>query len=158
MIKPWMVIAGVTLIVAIIGGSIVSPRGVKWFQRLRRPKWLTFEKAIPIIWTTVFVCGAISATLVWRQAPGTQSTWLIMGLYLLLEVVTLSYNPAMLFSRKLRVGTAIGATGFLIGIILALVVLPISGWAAVLLIPYLIWSPIGTYTTWEMARLNPADA
>jgi tryptophan-rich sensory protein len=24
-----------------------------------------------------------------------------------------------------------------------------------LLVPYVIWSPIGTYTTWEMMQLNP---
>ncbi|HEY9813633.1 MAG TPA: TspO protein, partial [Candidatus Sericytochromatia bacterium] len=27
-----------------------------------------------------------------------------------------------------------------------------------LLLPYVIWSPIGTYTTWEMMKLNPNDA
>jgi translocator protein len=27
-------------------------------------------------------------------------------------------------------------------------------WAAVLLIPYLLWSPIGTFTTWQMDKLN----
>ncbi|MEM9949495.1 MAG: TspO protein, partial [Cyanobacteria bacterium P01_D01_bin.36] len=26
--------------------------------------------------------------------------------------------------------------------------------AAVLLIPYLLWSPIGTITTWEMSKIN----
>jgi tryptophan-rich sensory protein len=25
-------------------------------------------------------------------------------------------------------------------------------------VPYLLWSPIGTYTTKEMSRLNPQDA
>ncbi|MDP5339611.1 MAG: TspO protein, partial [Nodularia sp. (in: cyanobacteria)] len=27
-----------------------------------------------------------------------------------------------------------------------------------LLVPYLLWSPIGTYTTWKMISLNPQDA
>ncbi|HBK65220.1 MAG TPA: TspO protein, partial [Cyanobacteria bacterium UBA11166] len=26
-----------------------------------------------------------------------------------------------------------------------------------LLLPYIIWSPIGTYTTWAMIALNPED-
>jgi tryptophan-rich sensory protein len=37
---------------------------------------------------------------------------------------------------------------------LALVVLPQSGPAVLLLIPYLLWSPIGTLVTWQMQRLN----
>jgi tryptophan-rich sensory protein len=80
-----------------------------------------------------------------------------MGFYLLVELVTISYNPAMLRLRSLKVGTIIGGIGAILGIFLALTVLPISGWAAALLLPYVIWSPIGTYTTWEMIRLNPAD-
>ena len=57
MIRSWMVIGGVTLLVA-LGANIITPKDVKWFKRLRRPSWLTFEAAIPIIWTIVFICGA----------------------------------------------------------------------------------------------------
>lgn len=158
MIKSWMVIGGVTLLLGGAGGSIVPPAGIRWFRRLNRPKWLVFEPLIPVIWTIVFVCGAWSAYIVWESDPGSTKTWLLMGFYLLVELVTLSYNTVMLWVRRLRVGTIIGATGFVLAALLALTVLPISGWASLLLVPYLLWSPIGTYTTWEMARLNPLDA
>ncbi|NEQ19010.1 MAG: TspO protein, partial [Microcoleus sp. SIO2G3] len=46
----------------------------------------------------------------------------------------------------------------ILGIVLAISVLPISGWATLLLVPYLLWSPIGTYTTDELKELNPQDA
>ncbi|MEC4819501.1 MAG: tryptophan-rich sensory protein, partial [Scytonema sp. PMC 1069.18] len=84
-------------------------------------------------------------------------TWWLMGLYLLLEIITIAYTPVMFRLRSLKVGTIIGATGFIEAIILAIAVLPVSAWAVVLLIPYLLWSPIGTYTTWEMMHLNPQD-
>jgi translocator protein len=45
-----------------------------------------------------------------------------------------------------------------LGFILSLVVWPVSGWAVVLLLPYLLWSPIGTFVTWQMIRLNPGAA
>ncbi|NEP54504.1 MAG: TspO protein, partial [Moorea sp. SIO3C2] len=57
MIKSWMVIAAVTLLVAFAGNLITRPEGVRWFYRLRRPQWLTFEGAIPLIWITIFICG-----------------------------------------------------------------------------------------------------
>ena len=81
-----------------------------------------------------------------------------MGLYLLLEVVTIAYQPLSLRLRSLKVGTIVGGIGAALGIILALVVLSVSIWASVLLLPYVIWSPIGTYATWELMRLNPEDA
>jgi tryptophan-rich sensory protein len=157
MIKPWMVIGGVAFLVALLA-NFITPGDRKWFNRLQRPRWLTFEGAIPFIWITVFICGAWSAYIVWEKNPGTNSTWFLMGLYLLLEIVTIAYNPVMLRLRSLKIGTILGGLGFVIGVILTLMVLPISGWAALLLLPYLLWSPIGTYTTSVMARLNPQDA
>jgi tryptophan-rich sensory protein len=153
MIKSWMVIGGVTLLVA-LAANFISKRDRQWFKRLRRPSWLTFEATIPVIWTVVFICGAWSAYIVWESTR----SWFLMGFYLLLEIVTIAYTPVMFKLRSLRVGTIIGGIGAILGILLALTVLPIDGWAAFLLLPYIIWSPIGTYTTWAMSRLNPADA
>ena len=157
MIKSWMVIGGVTLLVA-LASNLITSREIKWFKRLQRPKWLVFEPAIPVIWTVVFICGAWSAYIIWEKEPGTLKTWLLMGFYLLVELAIVAYTPVMFRLRSLNIGTLIGGIGAILGLILTLVVLPISGWAAVLLLPYLIWSPIGTYTTWEMSRLNPGDA
>ncbi|MBD2168038.1 TspO/MBR family protein [Calothrix membranacea FACHB-236] len=157
MIKSWMVIGAVAFVVA-LGANLITPSDRKWFQRLQRPRWLTFEAAIPIIWTVIFICGAWSAYIVWEKAPGTNNTWLLMAIYLLLEIVTIAYTPVMFRLRSLKVGTILGSTGFIIGLLLALAVLTTSGWAALLLVPYLLWSPIGTYTTWQMLHLNPQEA
>jgi tryptophan-rich sensory protein len=156
MIKSWMVIGGVAFLVALIGNWI-TPRDLQWFRGLRRPRWLTFEAAIPLIWTTIFICGAWSAYIIWEKDPGTSSTWLMMGLYLLLEIFTIAYTPVMFRLRSLRAGVIIGSTGLIICILLSIAILSVSGWAALLLVPYLLWSPIGTYTTWQMTRLNPQD-
>ena len=157
MIKSWMVIGGVAFLVA-LASSLIRPRDIKWFNRLQRPKWLVFEKAIPVIWTVIFICAAWSAVIVWEKEPGTSATWLRMGLYLLLELVTIAYTPVMCIVRSLKVGTIIGGTGAILSIIVALTIWPISTSAALLLLPYIVWSPIGTYTTWEMMNLNPAEA
>lgn len=155
MIQPWIVIAAVTAIVA-VGGVLFKPRDLKWAIQLRRPKWLTFEPLIPVIWTVIFICGAWSANIVWQQDPGSTKTWLLMSLYLLLEIVTVSYTSVTLRLRSLLVGTILGGSGAVLSIILALAVFPISHLAAGLLVPYIIWSPVGTYTTEEMIQLNPS--
>lgn len=157
MLKSWMVIGGVTLLVT-LGALLLRPRDALWATRLSRPNWLVFEPAIPIIWTVVFVCGTASAVFIWEKDPGSLRTWLLMGFYLLLEIVTVAYIPTTLRLRSLKVGTVLGGAGVILGVLLTLAVWPISGWAALLLLPYLIWSPIGTYTTWEMIHLNPDAA
>lgn len=155
MIPSWMIIGGVTLLVA-IGGVLFKPRDLKWAAQLERPNWLTFEPLIPVIWTIIFTCGAVSAYIVWEKEPGSLKTWLLMGLYLTLELITVSYTTVTLRTRSLTVGTIIGATGGVLSVVLTLTVWQISDSAAVLLLPYVIWSPIGSYTTWEMIRLNPS--
>ncbi len=158
MIKSWMVIAAVTFVLS-LGGGLITPNDIKWFKRLQRPRWLNFfVPIIPLIWTVVFICGAWSAYVVWESDPGSTRTWILMGLYVLLEVVTVAYQPLSLRLRSLKVGTIVGGIGATLGIILALVVLSVSIWASVLLLPYVIWSPIGTYATWELMRLNPESA
>ncbi|NJP08493.1 MAG: TspO/MBR family protein [Leptolyngbyaceae cyanobacterium RU_5_1] len=153
MIKSWMVIGAVTLLVALASNAI-RPRDVKWFRQLRRPKWLTFEALIPVIWMVVFICGAWSAYMVWENNPGNTQTGWLMAFYLLVEVAIVVYSPITLWSHSLKAGTVVGSIGFVLGLLLTLMVVQISGWAALLLMPYLLWSPIGTYTTWEMDKLN----
>jgi tryptophan-rich sensory protein len=157
MISSSIVIGTITLLVA-LGSALIRPRDIPWVSHLERPKWLFFEPAIPFIWTIIFVCGAISAILVWEEDPGSLRTWLLMGLYLFVEIVTTAYIPATLRTRSLAVGTVLGGLGFISGVLLAITVLPISRSAALLLLPYVIWTPIGTYTTRQMIDLNPDAA
>ncbi|MFB2893807.1 TspO/MBR family protein [Aerosakkonemataceae cyanobacterium BLCC-F50] len=157
MIQSWMVIGGITLIVA-LGTILMRPRDTVWGVELLRPQWLVFEPAIPFIWTFIFICGAGSAIQLWEKDPGSLKTWLLLALYLILEVVTVAYIPMTLRLRSLKVGLILGAVGFVLSVSLTLLIWPISGLAAALLVPYLLWSPVGTYTTWEMIQLNPEAA
>ena len=157
MIPSWLIIGAVTVIVALALNRL-SSGDKRWFKHLRRPRWLTFERAIPFIWIFIFICGAWSAYLVWEADPGSSRTWWLMGFYLLVEVAIIAYTPLMCKLRSLKVGTIIGGVGFILGVILTAIVLSISGWAALLLVPYLLWSPVGTYVTWVMSKLNPSEA
>ena len=153
MIKSWLVIGIVAVLVAVGLGRLNTPEGYRWFNRQRRPNWLTFEKLIPVIWTVILICGVWSAYNVWEADP-SNPPWGLMAVYLLLEVSIMLYTPSMFWFRNLRAGTIVGAAGWVIGVTLAILVYPVSSTATVLLIPYLLWSPIGTYVTWVMEGLN----
>ncbi|BCL36677.1 TspO/MBR family protein [Nostoc sp. MS1] len=137
MIPSWMVIGAVAFAVE-FGSFFITPRDVKWFAQLSRPRWLVFEPLIPFIWTAIFICGAASAYIVWEHNPGSIVTWLLMGLYLLVEIITVTYIPLMLRFRSLKTGEIIGLSGFIAGVVLAIAVLPISAIATILLVPYLL--------------------
>jgi len=151
---PGVTIAVIMLLVS-CGSNLVSASDRRWFNQLRRPQWLSFEVFIPVIWTVILICGAISAYIIWKIEQGSFQGWSMMTLYLFLEIVIIAYVPITLQTRNLRLGTWIGLIGFGLGLVLTLSVGQISPGAAWLLVPYLLWSPIGSYTTWAMARLNP---
>ena len=156
MIITWLAIA----VASFVGGFALNklyPADYKWFMRLRRPRWLTFEGAIPFIWISIFIFGITSAAVLWETQPATANTWLLMLSYGILEIAILAYTPVMTRFRNVRLGAIVGAIGFILGLVLTTQVWQISSLAGWLLVPYLLWSPIGTYVTWVMARLNPPE-
>ena len=123
-----------------------------WFLRLRRPRWLTFERWIPLIWSVVYLCFYASALLRWQAGGATAP--LTMASYLVLLVLVQSYTLLIFRTRRLAWGTAAGLAGWLWGLGLALALLAVSRPASLLLVPFLLWSPIGTFVTWRMQKLN----
>ncbi len=147
-----MVAALSILIVMVVVTVTLNPgrEQFAWFMRLRRPAWLRFERLIPLIWISIYACFYVSALLSWNAS---RSLALMAG-YLALLVLVQSYTWVICRSRRLAYGTAIGFSGWLWGVALTVWVLAGSGPAAALLIPYLLWSPVGTLVTWQMQRLN----
>lgn len=145
----------IAIIASIIGFiySRLLPYNFRWFMQLRRPRWLKIEPLIPFIWIFIFICGIGSATFVWQAQPN--QVGLLMAGYGILELLILSYTPVLCRLRSLTAGTIVGALGFVWGAFLTSQVGQISKEAELLLLPFLLWSPIGTYVTWAMIRLNP---
>ena len=128
-----------------------SRQEFQWFLRLRRPRWLTFEGWIPLIWLVIYCCFYASALLSWR----TSGSIALMAGHLLLLVLVQSYTLVICRTRRLRNGTVIGLLGWFWGVLLAVPVSRGSPGAGLLLLPYLLWSPVGTWVTWQMEGLNP---
>ena len=135
---------------AVVAGLNPNRAEFSWFLKLRRPAWLSFERWIPLIWIMIYACFYASALLAWRSG----NSLVLQGGYLLLLVLVQSYTWLICRTRRLANGTRVGFAGWAWGVALALIVLDSSRSAALLLLPYLLWSPVGTVVTWQMQRLN----
>ena len=147
-----MVAALLILLVMALVTVGLNPRReeFRWFLQLRRPRWLTFERWIPLIWLVIYGCFYGSALISWNAG----GRWDLLAGYLLLLVLVQSYTLVICRTRLLRNGTAVGFIGWVWGLALTIAVAPLSGPAWLLLLPYLLWSPVGTLVTWQMQRLN----
>jgi tryptophan-rich sensory protein len=145
--------AAVAILLAILAvGLALNPSrsDFTWFLQLRRPVWLTFERLIPLIWLAIYACFYASALLAWNKTW----SWALMAGYLVLLLLVQSYTWLICRTRRIANGTAMGLLGWLWGIALAVLASSASRPAGLLLVPFLLWSPVGTLVTWQMQRLN----
>ena len=140
------------LFVMIIVGGFLNPSKEEfaWFMKLKRPGWLNFERFIPLIWIFIYGCFYFSVLTAWYKSWNL----FIMILYVILLLLVQSYTFIMCKQRKIKTGTLIAFAGWLWGGVLLTQVIQISIISAFLLIPFLLWSPIGTFVTWQMQKIN----
>jgi tryptophan-rich sensory protein len=151
----WIILA--VSVAIFFGGNLLTSLQDPWFQNLTRPGWLTFESLIPLIWAVVWICGTISAILVWEKSRRQRRDrpWLFMGLYIAIALLTTLYSPVVVELRSLVGGLIFGGLATILAYVIAISVRKISTTASWLLLPYMLWGPIGTYLTWVLIQLNP---
>ena len=146
---PWL------LILVLMEGVIVlinpTRKDFAWYQGLRRPEWVTFSAFIPLIWLLIHACFYLSALISW----GIRSSWTLVFAYVLLLILVESYTWLMCRSRRLSAGTLLCLIGWSYGLILTLLLLTIAPSSALLMLPFLMWSPLEALITWQMRQLNP---
>ena len=66
----WLPIAALLALAMVAVVALLNPsrEDFAWFLRLRRPRWLTFERWIPLIWVAIYACFYASAFVVWQAS------------------------------------------------------------------------------------------
>lgn len=148
----WLLIFLAMLAVTLL--IVPSRADYQWFLKLRRPRWCHFEGTAPLLVAAIYLCFYASAVLVWESVRPREQPWPWMAGYLLLVVLVQSCTWVICRTRRLATGTAMGFIGWMWGMALTAMVASINGPAAALLVPYLIWSPLGSLLNWQIERLN----
>ena len=55
LLPSWLVIPLGMILIGVACNRVLSADNLRWFNRLQRPRWLTVERWIPLIWTVVFI-------------------------------------------------------------------------------------------------------
>lgn len=149
------VCVALTLAIGAIG-AIGSAQAPAFYAELVRPDWAPPAKVFGPVWTTLYILMGIALYLVWsrRSTSPSANSWL--GLF----AVQLAVNAvwSWLFFEW-RLGLWAFADCALLAVLVGVLVWrarPISGVAALLLLPYLAWVSFATVLSWTMWQLNPA--
>ena len=144
---------GICLGAAGIGSVLTTPSLHPWYATLTKPAWTPPNWLFGPVWTTLYLCMAVAAWLVWRQAGFSPAR-----LPLTLFVIQLALNVVWsgIFFRLRLPGAA-----FLEVVLLWLFILltatafwPVSRTASWLLVPYLTWVAYAAALNAAIWRMN----
>ena len=122
-----------------------------WYVALVKPDWRPKNWMFPVAWTTIYILSSLAAT---RVAPLTGNAF-AMGFWALQIGLNTLWTPVFFGAR--RMGLSIIVMGALCFAVLGMfwTFWSLDGWAAILILPYVIWLALAAPLNWRVWRDNP---
>jgi translocator protein len=147
-----LAVVALTAGVAAVGGAAGDFRS-KWYAELRKPAWQPSGAVIGAVWSVLYVTIATAGSLLWlqrrRSSPAVAT--LFIGQSVLNAAWTLLFTRAR--SPALAAADSAALTAVNVGLVAS--AWPVRRLAAVLLVPYFVWTAFATFLSWSIYRLNP---
>ena len=149
---PLGIAAAVAVVVA-IAGAVLTETGT-WYAGLKKPSWKPPDWAFGPVWTTIFVLTVIATALAWVAADGTGARPLIFWALTINAVLNIAWSG--IFFKMRRPDWALREVVLLWCSVLSLIVVlgSVSGWAGVLLLPYLLWVSTASFLNLRIVQMN----
>ena len=149
---PIYIAAGVAILLGVGGGLLTPIDG--WYGALRKPSWQPPNWAFGPAWTLILGLAAWSAVVAWNAAVGAEQHRDVIILFAVNAICHFLWSP--LFFKLRRPDWALIEVVFLWSSLAALVLglWPISHFAALLIVPYLLWVSFAAFLNWTIVRLN----
>lgn len=149
----WSLLMFMVLCVATASTGAVFQPGA-WYEALAKPAWTPPNWAFPVVWTALYIMIALAGWLVWRET-GLSAAIVFWGLQLVLNGAW-----SWLFFGRRRMDLAMIDVSLLWASIAIFILLawPVSIWAGLLFVPYLVWVSIAAMLNLTVWRMNPQAA
>jgi benzodiazapine receptor len=136
-------------------GSLFTFRAIPtWYASLKKPPYTPPNWVFGPIWTILYILMGISVFLIWQKGLATDGAMLAFILFW----IQLAFNALwsiIFFGMKSKGGGVITIIVLWL-LILATIITSsrVSGWAAALLTPYIVWVSIASYLNVGVWLLN----
>lgn len=141
-----------TVAVAGLGAALTTLDD--WYRNLRKPAWQPPDWLFGPAWTLIFSLTATAGVMAWNSGPSSSGKILIVSVFAVNAFLNILWS--ILFFRMRRPDWALWevAVFWLSVLSLVIVVACFSGFAAWLLVPYLIWVAFAAFLNFTIVKLN----
>mgnify|MGYP001000603286 FL=1 len=124
-----------------------------WYLTLNKPSWNPPSWLFGPVWTTLYVLMGIACFLIWKSNHPLKKQALI--LYFVQLFLNLLWSPAFFGAQNPLLGVLVIVPLWACILFCILTFRQINIWAALLLIPYLLWVSFATVLNTTIWYLNP---
>ena len=141
-------------VLAALTGAFIRPG--EWYERLTKPSWRPPNRLFPPVWSILYVMIAVSGWLVWREA-GFSGAAIPLTVFFLQLALNAAWTPIFFGLHRIDLGLATIVLVWMSIVATIVVFYSVSGVAAYLLVPYLLWVTFAVALNFSIWRHNPSD-
>jgi tryptophan-rich sensory protein len=151
----WDVVAAVLLVeaVGLTSGALTADAITSWYATLQQPALTPPNWVFGPVWTLLYALMGVSLALVWRERASRIAK---VGIGLFVVQLALNFSWSLVFfGAQSPLGGLVVIVPLVLAILATIVAFDrVDRRAALLLVPYLLWSSFATYLTYSIWVLN----
>lgn len=124
-----------------------------WYLTLNKPSWNPPSWLFGPVWTTLYVLMGIACYLIWKSEHPRKKQ--VLTLYFLQLFLNFLWSPAFFGVQNPMLGMLVIVPLWAAILACILMFRKINTWAALLMIPYLLWVSFATVLNATIWYLNP---
>lgn len=151
---PLILFIAVTQLAGFLGAVFTTSAIPTWYQNINKPAFTPPGWVFAPVWTILYLMMAVAVYLVWLQretTPDFQTAFVLFFIQLALN----SLWSILFFGLQDPLAALIEIVVLWVALVLTIWnFYKINTWAAVLLLPYLIWSTFAAFLNYSIVVLN----
>ncbi len=153
-ITKFLLSLSLCMLVGLVAAYFTQSSVNTWYTTLQKPSFNPPNWVFAPVWTSLYAMMGIALFLVWSRGANTPQRSTALGFFFAQLFFNGLWSFAFFMMQSPLAGLVVISILFLLIVFTILIFFRISGWAAVLLFPYLLWVGFASMLNYTIFILN----